>query len=440
LKNTAQAARRSRSQHVRQFTSVALAVLAALGTLPGARAAVVMAPPPITPDDGDTWQLFVADQETYDSNLYRLPSGTPASGTVAVPNPSRQDEFNTSSIGADGQAVLGRQIIDADVRADENRFARNSLLNDLAYDGDVLWNWRASGYLSGTAGVTYTHGLAGFDETRYLGRDLVNSVTYNGSARYQIGPRWAVYGNVSDLDITHGAVAAKLQDYKYASGAAGAEYATDANDSFALEYHYANGKYPSGTLNSENGALFSPDFHDQLLQFVLNYAVSDKTQLTGDLGYIQRKYPDTQIGSFQGAQGRLVLNWALTEKTQFIIAAWRELHAYLVSEADYFISTGGSIGPTWSPTSKIKVSLGLSYENQNYIPQSGVVLSPTSPVVPPSGHLTADLKTASAEVDYTPRDSWLIKLTLNYQDRNSNQTLYTYDDDLATLGVLYKIH
>ncbi|HLW25817.1 MAG TPA: hypothetical protein VKT22_15790 [Steroidobacteraceae bacterium] len=414
--------------------------LVALSAAPRAQGAVSMLPPPITPDDGDTYQFYLSDQETYDSNLYRLPSDTPASGTVAIPNPSKSDYYNTASAGANGQLVRGRQIFDLDLRADENRFAHNTLLDNFAYSGDLLWNWRASGYFSGTAGVIYNHALAGFDETRYLGKDLVNSATYNGSARYQVGPRWAVYGNVSDLNITHSAEAAHLQNYKYESGTAGAEFATDLNDSIALEYHYANGKYPSGTLNSENGVTFSPDFHDQLAQIVIKYATSDKTQLTGNLGYIQRTYPNTDFGSFKGAQGRVTLNWQATEKTQLIAAVWRELHAYLVSEADYFISTGGSLTPTWAATSKIRLSLLLAYENQKYIPESSAVLAPTTPVVPPSGNLTAKLKTAGGELDWTPRDNWIVKLSIHYQDRSSNQPLYTFNDDLATVGVLYKIH
>jgi hypothetical protein len=416
-------------------------VLVALCAVPRAHANVSMLPPLIVPDDGDTYQFFVADQESYDSNLYRLPAGTSAVGTVAVPDASKADYYNTSSVGGDGQMVFGRQIVDVDVRADENRFAKNTILDNLAYSGDVLWNWRASGYFSGTAGATYTHGLAGFDETRYLGRDLVDSELYNATARYQVGPRWALYGAVSDLNITHSAVAAQLQNYKYETGSAGLEYATALNDTFALQYSYANGKYPSGTLDSEGSVLFSPDFHDQLLQAVIKYAVSDKTQLTGDVGYIERKYPDTNFGSFSGTQGRLTMTWAATEKTQLIAALWRELHAYLVSEADYFVSTGGSLSPTWLATSKIRLSLTVAYENQNYIPESSAVLSPATPLVPPSGKLTAKLYTATGEIDWTPRDNWLVKGSLNYQRRSSNQELfYGFNDDLATIGVLYKIH
>ena len=386
----------------------------------------------LLPEDGDTYDFYVADQESYDSNLYRLPPNFGAVGTVAVPGASKEDWYNTASVGGDGQLGLGRQVLKLDLRADENRFDRNTVLNNTSYNGTASWNWRVGGHFSGQAGVDFNHSLASFDETRYLGRDLVNTAHYYGSARYQVGPSLALYGSINDSDITHSAQAAQFQNFRTTAGSGGIEYATSANDTVAFQYNYSDGRYPAGTVDTLNGAVFSPDFHDQLAQFVVKYAVSDKTQINANAGYIKRQYQNTAVGSFSGADFRMTLLWQLTGKTQFTVAGWRELHAYLVSESNYFISKGGSIGPVWDATEKINVSLLFSYEDQNYVPQSTDVLI--------LGPLNAKLSTERVNITYTPRDNWIFKMAFNHQQRNSNQLSFQFTDELASVAVLYKFH
>ncbi len=391
-----------------------------------------MLPPPLLPDDGDTYNFYVGDRESYDSNLYRVPSGYALTGTVLVPNATKEDYYNTISVGADGQRIWGRQIFDLDLRIDENRFERNTTLNNTSYEGRFLYNWRVSGFFSGTAGADFLHNLAGFDETRYLGRDLVNTERYYGTARYQIGPRWALYGGVADSDINHGAVSAHYADFRTESGNGGIEYATDVNNTYALQYIYSDGRYPYGSLNSLNGFEFRPDFHDQLAQFVMKYTISDKTTITASAGYLRRRYDNTDFGSFSGEDWRVGINWQITEKTQITFNGWRELHAYLISEADYFVSKGGSIVPIWQPRDKIQLSLLFSYEEQSYIPQSDTVLL--------LGPLRAKVTTGSAAINYLPFSRLTVRAAINYQRRDANQNYFAYADNLVQIGVLYKIH
>jgi hypothetical protein len=154
---------------------------------------------------------------------------------VAVPGASKEDSYNTASVGGDGQLALDRQVLNLDLRADENRFNHNTVLNNTSYNGTALWNWRVGGHYSGQAEMDYSHSLASFDETRYLWRDLVNTAHYYGSARYQVGPSWALYGSINDSNITHSAQAAQFQNFRTTAGSGGIEYATRTNDTVAFQ-------------------------------------------------------------------------------------------------------------------------------------------------------------------------------------------------------------
>jgi hypothetical protein len=386
-------------------------------------------PPPLVPDDGTTYDFYVADQEQYDSNLFRLPSDVGSIATLVSPNASRSDYINSLSLGGDAQWIAGRQILELNLRADENRFARNDELNNTSEYGNLLWNWEVGSHFSGQAGATYNHALANFEETRELGRDLTDAVRYFGNARYQVGPVWAIYGGISDFDISHSLMQAQFNDFHLKQGDAGVELDTGVADTYALEYSYSDGGFPPVALN---GQPLAADYHEQLIRFLVKYGFSDKTQIDAYAGYRKRDFTATGAEAFSGDVWRVAMTWTPTDKTQMVFVGWHELRSYTSAESDYFVSKGGSISPVWNATEKFKFAFVFSYENQDYASQS------TNVVV--LGPLNAQIATEQVNVTFMPRSAWIFNLAFNHTKRNSNQLTYQFGDDLATVSVLYKIH
>ena len=405
-----------------------------LATFTGFRAIAGVSALPPSLGDGDTYDLYVGGDEQYDDNLFRVPSAVGSVGSLVNPNASRADRVSSVSAGGDGQWILGRQVFNVDLHADQNWFARNSFLNNTSGNAKLVWNWQVGGYFSGTAGATYSHALVSFGEALYLGRDLLNSTAYFGTARYQVGPHWALYGGVGDSSVAHSAAAAQTGNFRTQGGNAGIEYALDVADTLSVEYRYDQGRFRAGQLetvivNSQPVTL-SPDFHDDTVLFTLKHSFSDKTQLVADAGYLKRFYPNTSVGSFSGDIWRATLNWQPSDKTQLAFAAWRELHAYLESQSNYFVSTGGSVKPTWFATDKITVSVQYAYEKQSYIQTSTSVVN--------LGPLNANVGVESANLNYSPRDNWILGLAYVHVNRASSAESFRYGDNLATFSVLYK--
>jgi len=400
--------------------------------LAGSWAHAGVAPPPLQPADGNTYDFYVADQEQYDSNIYRLPSDFGNIATLVSPNASRSDYINTASLGGDAQWFLGRQMFTLNARADYNRFGNNDDLNNTSGYANLIWHWEVGSHLFGFVQADYTHALASFAETRDFGRDLTDSEHVFGKGRYQIGPHWAVYGGASGTNLTHNADLAKFDNFRLREGDVGIEYATSVDDTFGFQYRYADGRFPSSNLFTINGVSFTPNFKEDNIRFITKYVLSEKTQLDAYAGYYKRRFTETSLGAFSGDFWRVTLTWQPTEKTQLIFAGWHELHAYLVSESDYFVSKGGSISPVWNVTEKIKLDFLLSYEDQAYKSQSLAVLT--------LGSLSAKVATEQVDLNYSPRSSWIFSLSVRHQRRNANQQFFRFDDQLATAGVLYKVH
>ena len=378
-------------------------------------------PGDINVDAGKIFDVFAADQESFDNNLFRLPTSvTDLSGTVG-PNASREDHINTSSAGLDGQWGLGKQIVALDLRADDNRYARNTDLNNVSGNGKAIWNWALASTLSGQVGGDYTRSIASFVNTNVYTRNLVDQWEYFGGARYQIGPRWAVFGGVIQTDTRLSALASRPNDSNLKSVEVGTEYATGIQNSFGAEYRYTDATYPSTLVSNYN---------EDRARLFLKYAISDKTLIDASAGYLKRDYPNHAIGEFSGDIWRASLQWQPRDKTQILAVAWRELHAYLTADSDYYVSNGVSLSPIWSASEKINLSLLFSSEKQDYIG--------SAPGVTTAGSRHDKIYAEQANLGYTPVRHFTVNISLRHEQRSTNQGQFGYNDTLATIGVTGK--
>jgi hypothetical protein len=379
--------------------------------------------------DAPPIDFYVGDQEEYDSNLYRQPSYVTNFATAVAPNATKADYLNTIFTGFDGRWTPGQQEVDLNLRANDNRFAHNDMLNNYSGSADLLWDWRIGSYFSGQLGGDFTRTLANFSETLFLGRDVVNSTDYYGNARYQVGPRWAVYGGVREVDALHSAVPAQYNDYRSSSGNVGVEYATSVENTIGFEYQYQNGRFDHGEflLNDEP---FDRDFGQNSLGLLAKYIWTEKTAFNASVNYLRRSYTNEPVGAFSGVNWNVSMQWQATDKTQVLFSVYRLLQAYLASQSDYYTATGGSIAPSWSPTEKLTFKLIVASAKQNYID--------TSPSVLLTGAREDRVNSQQATFIYIPIRALTLNFAYTHQQRSSNQAVYGFDDNLATVAATFK--
>jgi hypothetical protein len=391
------------------------------------------ASPGLAPDDVNTFHPYVAFQETYDSNLFRIPTNVTGTLSSILPNATRSDFVSTGSVGGTGQWDVGRQAVNFNVHADENRFAHNDALDFTSGDANVLWDWRVGGYFSGTAQVSYDRSLASFGETRFLGKDAVSSTDGLVSGRYQVGPHWAVFGDVRGSTVKHSAEAAQFDDFHSGAGDAAVEYATDVSDTFTAKYSYVKLTFPTDSLTTTLPLNYTEDSE----RLLVKYALTDKTSFDGYAGYLKRSYPGSLIGTYSGDVWRASFRWQATDKTQIAVAAYHELHAYVDAESNYFKAKGYSIAPLWNATEKLSFALLVQQENQNYIGTTNPV-DAIAPGVITVGAREAKVDAGQLTCIYLPRDPVSIVFFIRHEQRSSNQYTFTYTDNLASIAATYK--
>jgi hypothetical protein len=427
---------------------VPIAVLGAVASIANAQAPV--SPTPVLPPDGDTLEMavavpqtdlaaiaaaditgfkfFVGDQFSHDSNVFRLPSDNNTYFIQTVgPNAHRSDDINTASAGVDGQVDLGRQSVALDLRVDDNNYVWNHELNNVGGTGKAVWNWALGSQLGGQIGADFTRSLLGFANTTIYEKDLFDKAEYFGSIRYQVGPRWGIFAGILEADVSLSNPAAKQNDTHTTSGITGADYAVGANTTIGIEYRYNDATYDHILLNAE-----APNYHEDVLRFVAQYALTGKLQVEVSGGYLQRKYSDKDAASqgFSGDVWRAGVLWQVSEKTQIIFTAKRDLEAYITEGADYVVDRGENIEPVWLISDKLNLTLTLSADDDDYLSAGALTTS--------IGARRDKIYAEEVDLNYTPREFLVFKVGFRNEQRDSNQTLFTYKDELANASFTYK--
>jgi hypothetical protein len=380
--------------------------------------------------------LFVGDTYTYDDNIYRLPSGvTDLTGLPGIgPNPSRNDSMETVTGGLNGSWLTGaRQSVDVSLSVDDNRFFHDKDLDNISTNDRAAWNWGLGSALSGELGADYSRLLGGFVNVQVYSRDIVNRADYFGTMRYQLGPRWGIFGGLLGTTYSVSSPEATYNNSTSRGGEIGADFTTELNR-IGFDYRYNDSRAPNSTVL--NGVDFDPDFREQTARVLFRHVLSEKTIFDASAGYLKRDYPSGAIGSFSGEVWRAALQWQPTPKTQLLVGAWQQLSADLTSQTDYFVDKGVSLTPQWTASEKVTVSATVARDNESYVGANPVGPIPVDFLGQEARHDTATSETVS--LVYTPIRAIVLTFSAAYIKRDSNISTFQFNDFTGSVNVVYK--
>ena len=375
----------------------------------------------------DHINFLFGDVYSYDDNVYRLPSSENAAAVVG-PGASREDHLNAETVELDAQRTYGRQVFTLDAEGSNNRYVRNTDLNNVSTRDRLEWAWELGNLFSGQLGAIYSRQLATFGNTTTYVRNVFDNTTLFGTGRYQIGPHWAVFGGVFNNNTTLENPLAKGNDNDNKTVDVGTEFAFDPNDSVGFEYRYTDTSFS----HSVDEAL--TNYREDTARALLKYSFTERLLLDASAGYLKRSYTTPENRNFGGDVWRVTVEWLPSEKTKLLVDGWRRLAAYESAEVAYFVNTGASIAPSWQATEKIALSVDGSYHSENYI-GSGAALAPVV-VSFQSRHDTVN--TEHANIAYNPVPFLTLVLTCGFERRGSTVEQFNYHDRLILASGTFK--
>lgn len=366
-------------------------------------------------------RVHIGERLTRDDNLYRLPEGIDPA-ILLGPSARRDDRIASTFVDMDGRWRRGEQELVLDTLVTAHRFNDNADLDNTSGEADLTWNWRVGSRWSGQAGGRRKRTLASFANTTSLDKDLVDTTTYHGRARFDVGPRWRATLNARQAATAHSNSARRNNDGEIRAGAVGLEYHTPSANSIGWEYSYARAAFM--TPVGSNGAGSVSDYEERAASVNLRYVLSSRLVFDGSVGHTDRSYPRA-ADDFSGGVWRAALQWSPTGKTRVTLQRWRELKAHVDAESDAFVSTGTGLAAAWSPLDTIDIVLQLSREEQRYIGAADTLVEAARFDTP---------RTRSLSFSYEPTERVSFDLAYRRETRESNRFRFDYDAESLSIG------
>jgi len=382
-------------------------------------------------DDSKGPVKFSASQAfAWDNNIFRLPSDYPIS---RVSKEKRSDIISTTRLGINFDKQYSRQAFHGGFDVGFARYRTHKDLNSTTPDGKLRWDWRVGDRWSGVLGYGYNDTPVGFDNSyaavntddqKRVMRRLQRS---NVSADYWWHPDWATGVGYSDVRADyHNNERYNKDKYNAQTTSLNVTYRPSTGNRTVLSLRSETGQYPNRKKKDElgPGEVSLRDWKRYDLQLSGQWRLTGLTQVSGYIGATKRKYDLASNRNFSGWTGKITFHWVPTTKALIDLSWRREIGADADLVANYAVSKGWTLQPTWVLTSKVRLGASYEYLNRDYGGNSG-----NSPGI---GYLPRDAKTQSYgfNVQYLPLPNANIALSYMNMRRSAkaevSESLYNY--------------
>ena len=356
----------------------------------------------------------------HDNNVFRLQDGlTPPGGR---PNSSTVTRLYGQ---ANMDLPVGRQRFLAQLTVSDYSFSGLSYLNYITPEFRGAWLWQAGNDWQGEIAYNHLQSIASFIDTPPLIKNLQTLDYASGTAEYALTPRWRVSGGVIGYTASNSAEFSEAANVRQLTGELGVKYVATDQNYVRVFGAYSSGKYPD--------RIQSPLFDDEYTQtdfgVDLLYGVSDITFLRGRIGWTSRQYPDVSQRDFSGPTGRLDFMWGISPKTSIDFYVSRAPGVFEAADTSYYVTTIAGVAPHWEIFPKLRLEAAYEHWWRQYYGEPGTILLGLP-------QRKDQLNFARAGFIWTPTRNWLLRLGVQWSDRDSTRSIYDFNGDTVIFGTV----
>lgn len=372
----------------------------------------------------DTFSPYLASSLKFDSNLLRL------SDTVSVQERTgknaKSDFIKEIRGGIDIDWQLSRQQLLLKAELNQTWFDTYDELDYLGHNLLGQWNWELGQNLKGDVGYGNKKSLGSFNQINRLIKNLQTEEKYFADGAYQISSDWFLLGGLSRNDLLFSGGARQVGNLREDSLETGIQYLNPAKNMLGIKVRQTDGLYPNRSFMPDSpvdNAYFRSDYH---LEGAWNYSI--KTRLDGRIGYTQQDYDHLNVRNFSAITSRANVYWAFSTKTDVLLSGWREIAQANNLISSFVLSQGVRLIPSWSVTPKVKLGMMLSYENQDFLGETGIEDAET---------FTQKDRIAliGLNLHYNPFINTEMSAVIKHEERDSNNPLRTYQSQFGGINI-----
>ncbi len=359
--------------------------------------------------------------ETYfnDDNLFRLSSG--ANPPPYKGHDPRGDQATITDFGFRFDEPFGQQRVILAVDFADNFYSTYKYLDFVGKNGTFNYLWTITPDVTGHVIYSRNQSLNSFSEFTTFGRNINTNTTRRFDADWAVEGALHVGGALYQFVQSNTLPVFDEENVRINSIEVNLNLTSLASNSVGGYGRAAKGEYLNIPLDP--AAQLDTNFTEHEAGFRANYAVDGQTNFFGQIGYLNRD--NTHFGSrnFSGIVGTAKWDWQFTGKVSADVTANRSISSYVGDTSSYVVTNKVSIGPTWSISPKVNVSL-LAQDTQ-YEFKGPITTTP---------NLRDDqIRGVVLKAEWSPVREFTLTPSFSYSNRHSNQPNLGFNDSLFSV-------
>ena len=315
----------------------------------------------------DTCFLRGFSSLTYDSNVLRVSSDLDPN--VVLGKPYESDVIFGYGVGARLNLPVSRQLFRADASVTEYRYHRFDQLDFTGYALSGSWDWRAGDDWHGQLALGGQRQRQAYSSAvRIATPFLLDSYRGRADARYALTPRWELEAGMGYYSYRYPDSTLKVGDFLSWTPEIAANYTSPQGNSTGARLRYEAGQWPNRP--PATALLFDSEYQQYTLSAVINWQLTGRSQLTGDVGYTSRTHPTASQRNFAGVSGQLNYDYLLSGKATLRASAFQTIGPIEDVVASYVRQRGLALTPMYQLTGKTTLQFNAGWRRDYYLGNS----------------------------------------------------------------------
>ncbi|HRO58627.1 MAG TPA: outer membrane beta-barrel protein [Burkholderiaceae bacterium] len=377
--------------------------------------------------------LTVRQAFEYQSNLFALPDSVPPASRGL----EGSDVISRTSLRLGYDNLIDGQDVSLWAELGHNDYRDFDALDHFAWSLGGRWAWQVGRQWYGTLRAGTQRFLNAFENQSVPLPNFVRLNTLGASAGYRFDPRWSAYLGVDHLARDNSEQVLEQNDLREDGYELGLRFqppesATDVS----VVARYVDGDFPNRQrFDSVGEALPAPvdnAYSDRSLLLRMSLAPSAASRLLGEVGWTRRGFDTLGQRDFSGVTGGVVWHWQPLEAlgTEFYLR--RSLGPHDLASSNFVDAVQTGVLVNWRPTGKLLFSARAGWEKNDYDGD-------------PATAVGAQPQREDRQHSYGVSISWqllrsaLLSVDYSRLDRRSNRAAFSYDADIVSLMLTFRI-
>lgn len=372
-------------------------------------------------DSGDTINFLIGTDYRHYDNLFLLPDGQSPGGDA-----ERSDNVLRTNFIIKVDKKYSLQEFKFDYTHLESKYDNADFLDFKANNYKAAWLWAITPNLKGNLSSERNVDLLPFtDRDRDINRKNIRTLDLQ-MFDFDFSPHnvWHLLGGYTQLESINSQTFLQETSFKLQAAEVGVKYTFPSDSFVALKLRKKDGENQDINLVRQVGKGFS----ENEAELSSLWKLSGKSKVAANLGRNEHMDDTFSLRDYSGYFGSVLYTWDPSAKLNIGVSLYRSLTSFQDDFSSYTVSDVLSIKPTWALTSKVNIGVYALASKRKFLGDGPLSNSGTPSRVD-------DGYKYGVEANWRPRRAMRLGVSLQHDERNSNDVVRNRDFSSNTIGV-----